>query len=179
MPELAYRTEPAGPRRNFWWSRNRFSVLVLLAAGLACLALGVTAQAQGKATQEKAAATDRGYKVVIHTKNPTVEMVAKDVAKLFLRKIKRWDHGELVLPVDLRDDHPARSAFTAGVHNKSVSAIQSYWQRMIFSGRGEPPQELENEALVLAYVKANPAAIGYVSGDTALGADVRELEITP
>lgn len=173
MPKLSYPTRPASLCRKLLRSRNRLPALVLFVVGLACLALSVAAQ-----KQEKAAATNKGFKVVIHSKNPVVKMAAKDVAKLFLRKIKRWEHGELALPVDLLDDHPARIAFTTSVHNKSVPAIQSYWQRIIFSGRGEPLQELETEADVLAYVRANPAAIGYVSGDTALGANVKELEIT-
>jgi len=146
---------------------------LLLALGLVGLALTVEVPAQEEPAEET-----KEYQVIIHTDNPVVEMSAKDIAKLFLRKIKRWDHDKLALPVDLRADHPARVAFTTHVHNKSVSAIQSYWQRMIFSGRGEPPREVGDEAEALAYVRANAGAIGYVSGDTPLGAGVKVLKIT-
>ncbi len=148
------------------------SKYLLLAVGLLGLSLSGEAPAQEEPAEEA-----KGYQVVIHTDNLVEEMSAKDVAKLFLRKIKRWNHGESVLPIDLRDDHPTREAFTTGIHNKSVSAIQSYWQRMIFSGRGEPPRKVGNESEVLAYVRATPGAIGYVSGNTALGVGVKVLKI--
>jgi ABC-type phosphate transport system substrate-binding protein len=39
-----------------------------------------------------------------------------------------------------------------------------YWQQMIVSGRGVPPAKTSDQD-VLAYVKANPGAIGYVGAD--------------
>ena len=65
---------------------------------------------------------------------------------------------------------PARAVFTKIVHGKPVSAIASYWQQQIFAGREVPPAEKAGDAAVLAFVKANPGAIGYISaGVTADG----------
>ena len=58
----------------------------------------------------------------------------------------RWDNGELVVPVDLVPRHPVRKVFTRAVHKKSITAIGSFWQRIIFSGRGSPPTEKASEA---------------------------------
>ena len=161
-----------GPAADGPAARPRHALLL----ALLCSAIGAAATAQERSAS---AGEDVGFKVIVHAANPVDAMPAKDIAKLFLRKVKRWDHGEPASPINLRAKHPARAAFTRGVHGKSVSAIQSFWQRMIFSGRGEPPEEKASEGEVLALVRATPGAVGYVSAAAALGTGVKELKITP
>ncbi len=131
----------------------------------------------GVSAQESApSAEDPGFKVVIHQDNPTTTLEPKTVERMFLKKWKRWEDGELVVPVN-QVDSAVRDAFTKGVHKKDVSAIMKYWQRMIFSGRDVPPRELSSDAEVLEFVKANRGAIGYVSSATELVEGVKELKI--
>lgn len=131
----------------------------------------------GMTAQEDASPADgTGYKVVINKDNPTESLDAKTVERMFFKKWKRWEDGELVVPVN-QVNSPVREAFTRGIHKKDVSAIMKYWQRMIFSGRDVPPPELESDAEVLDFVKTNRGAIGYVSSDTKLIDGVRELAI--
>ncbi len=122
---------------------------------------------------------DTTFQVVINATNPTTELPAGKVAKMFLKQIKRWDHGVRALPIDLEAKSAIRKAFTKSVHSKSVTAINSFWQRMIFSGRGVPPLEESTEEAVHEYVRANPGAVGYVATETALGNDVKKLRVTP
>jgi len=128
------------------------------------------------AQEGASSAADPGYKVVIHKDNPTQSLDSKTVERMFFKKWKRWDDGELVVPVN-QVNSEVREAFTKGIHKKDVSAILKYWQRMIFSGRDVPPLELANDTEVLEYVKANRGAIGYVSSATEIAAGVRELPI--
>ncbi len=123
------------------------------------------------------AKTEAIFQVVVNAKNPEVEMAAAKIDRMFLKKLKRWDHGERVLPVDLEAKSSIRKAFTKSVHGKSVTAIKSFWQRMIFSGRDVPPVEKQSEKDVLDFVGANPGAIGYVAAETALGDGVKQLTI--
>ena len=117
------------------------------------------------------------YKVIVNTSNPVSSMSKDQVSRLFLKKVIKWDNGQAVLPVDLPKNSPSRQAFSIQVHGKPVKAIESYWQQKIFSGRDVPPLEKSSDAQVLAYVKANAGAIGYVSGDTpAGGVKVIDLE---
>ncbi len=142
---------------------------------LAVLILAASIAAQEAPPPETVAT----FKVVANAANPTTELTAAKAARMFLKKIKRWDHGLRVLPVDMAPKSPIRVAFTRSVHGKSVEAVQSFWQRMIF-GRGEvPPEEKSSEEEILEFVRANPGAIGYLGGDTALGDGVKELTISP
>lgn len=127
-----------------------------------------------------------GFVVVIHRSNPITELKAKDVSRIFTQKLKRWpkdawpEDGKTApepVPFDQVEKSPVREAFTRAVHDKSVAAIKSYWQRIIFSGDGVPPLEVPDDAQMLAKVRADPNAIGYVAAGTPLGDGVKTLKI--
>ncbi len=154
--------------------------LFLQLVGVSLLGLvlsGTSTMAQEGAPDN--AGAEATFQVVVHAKNPTTEIATVKIDRMFLKKLKRWDHGERVLPVDLEAKSPIRIAFTKSVHGKSVTAIKSFWQRMIFSGRDVPPEEKQSEKDVLDFVRANPGAIGYVATETVLGDGVKKLTIAP
>ena len=62
-------------------------------------------------------------------------------------------------------------------NQRSVPAVKNYWQSMIFSGRGTPPPEAQLPDQVLAFVRADPGAVGYVPADTELGEGVKVLAV--
>jgi len=49
---------------------------------------------------------------------------------------------------------------------------------MIFLGSAVPAIELESDEAVLAFVRAQPRAVGYVSPGTPLPAEVKVLQIS-
>jgi len=120
----------------------------------------------------------RAFKVVVNEANPTDSLDKSSISKIFLKKTSRWENRVRVLPVDLPAQSPVRDAFSEDVLDKSVSAIKSYWQRMIFSGRDVPPPEVQTGAAVLQFVAANEGAIGYVAAETELIPGTEELEVT-
>lgn len=124
-------------------------------------------------------ASSPGYVLVIHADNPTTSLPRARVAKMFRHQIKSWQGLELpVVPVDQLESSEVRAAFTQGVHGKKVTSIEEFWIRMIFSGRGTPPKKLASDADVLAFVRSDRGAIGYVSSDTELGPEVKVLTVT-
>ncbi len=107
-----------------------------------------------------------GYKVIVNNANGTSSLAKKDLAQYFLKKTVKWSDGTPVVAVDQTEKSAARERFTLEVHGKSVSAVKSYWQQQIFSGRDVPPVEKATDAQVVAFVKQNPGAIGYVAEGT-------------
>ncbi len=137
------------------------------------------AQASASDAQPSDTSSEASFQVVIHAENPTTELPAATVSRMFLKKLKRWPHGVRVVPIDLQAKSEVRKDFTRAVHKKSVTAIKSFWQRMIFSGRGDPPPlEESSEEAVLDFVRSNPGAIGYVAVATPLGDGVKKLKVT-
>ncbi|MEY4549304.1 MAG: hypothetical protein RL685_5499 [Pseudomonadota bacterium] len=109
------------------------------------------------------------YVVVVNGKNPMTLVSRRLLSEVFLKKKTRWDGGELIRPVDQDAESAVRRRFTEHILNRSVSAVRSYWQQIIFAGRDVPPPELPGDVQVLRYVRQYPGAIGYVSAaaDTA------------
>lgn len=118
------------------------------------------------------------FVIIVHVANPTTNLEQSRVSKIFLKKIKSWEHGGRIIAFDLEDDSGVRSAFTQTIHGKSTTAIDSYWQRMIFSGRDVPPDKVKSEKEMIAKVAANKRAIGYVSAQADLPESLKVLEVT-
>ena len=123
-----------------------------------------------------AASTD--FVVVVHAENSTDSLTRSEVSKIFTKRIASWDNGQKIHPVDQESQSPVREAFSEAVHHKSVNAIKSYWQRMLFSGRDVPPAEKPSDQAVLEMVRREPNAIGYVSEGASLGSGVKAIKIS-
>jgi ABC-type phosphate transport system substrate-binding protein len=115
--------------------------------------------------------------VIVNGNNPVSNLSAPDVSRAFMKKLKRWPDGVDVVPVDLAEDSPLRESFSQEFHDKRSSAVKAYWQKMIFSGREGPPPEKSSSAEVVAFVRANRGAIGYVAAGTTLGSGVKVLYV--
>jgi ABC-type phosphate transport system substrate-binding protein len=129
---------------------------------LVVLLLSVSALADGPA-----------YRVIVHPSNPVTSLTRDHVADAFLKKTTRWPTGEAIRPVDLHGGAAVRQKFARDVLRRSLAAVRSYWQQLIFSGRNIPPPELDSDAAVVAYVLRYPGAIGYVSSE----ADIADAKV--
>ena len=154
------------PQRSISPRGKRLGLPALLA--LACLVLA----AGGSGAAEP-------FVVIVNAAHPAAKMSGEELSNLFLKKTAQWPQGGEVMPVDLAEGSGVRESFSHQVHQKSTAAVKAYWQKMIFSGREVPPPEKASSADVVAYVRANRGAIGYVAADTALSAGIKAIRLTP
>lgn len=143
--------------------------------GAAIVAIGLAAAPQALHAQ----AGEPAYKVVVHEKNAVGRMSRDELSRLFLKKSTSWSNGQSVAIVDRAEASEVRAQFTAHVHQRQVRAVKRYWQQMIFGGRAVPPPEKASDDDVLAFVRANPNAIGYVAATTPIGAGVKTVTVAP
>lgn len=122
------------------------------------------------------AAPEPAFRVIVNEQRAVTTLPKATVAAFFLKKSSTWPDGATAQPVDLTADAPARRAFSEAVLGRSVTAVRAYWQQRIFSGRELPPPEKGSDAEVIAFVRANPQAIGYVSASAELSG-VRALTL--
>lgn len=87
---------------------------------------------------------------------------AEDVQRLFLGKLKSFPGGSEATPVNQKEGQPAREQFNQAVLNKSESQLKAYWSQLVFTGKGTPPKELDNDDAIKALVASTPGAIGYI-----------------
>jgi ABC-type phosphate transport system substrate-binding protein len=121
-------------------------------------------------------ASAAGFKVIVNSSNSSTKISKTDLNAVFLKKMVKWSDGTPAAPVNQPKKSPVRDSFTTTVHGKSVAAVDSYWQQQIFSGRDVPPAEKASDAEVVAFVKANAGAVGYVS-DGAPTAGVKVVSV--
>jgi ABC-type phosphate transport system substrate-binding protein len=113
-----------------------------------------------------------GYKIVVHSSNPLTSVKKDEIARIFSKKSTKFSDGRKALPVDLPVDSSVRDSFSKGVLGKPASAMNSYWQQQIFSGKDVPPP-LKREDAVISFVLSNEYAIAYISS----GADTSGLKV--
>jgi ABC-type phosphate transport system substrate-binding protein len=117
-------------------------------------------------------AADQPFLVVAHPATPVTELSRTQLSRLFLKKSTQWPDGSSVRPVEPLA--PAlRQAFAHQVHDRTLADLAAYWNALIFSGRELPPLEKASDADLLAYVRATPGAIGYVTA----GADTAGVKV--
>jgi ABC-type phosphate transport system substrate-binding protein len=112
-------------------------------------------------------------RVIVHPEVAATKVDRKFVTDAFLKKRTRWGDDQLIRPVDLGASSSVRRRFSDDILGRSIDAVRRYWNQQVFSGRGVPPPQVENEAAVVEYVLTHPGAIGYVTA----GTDVRGAKI--
>jgi ABC-type phosphate transport system substrate-binding protein len=135
--------------------RSLVSRLAVFGAGVAVFAVATPAAAQE-------------FRIIVNAANSTTELPADVAIKVFLKQSLKFPNGTAAQPVDQGKASPVRVAFTRAVLGRPVTAVESYWQQQIFSGRDVPPPAKSTDDEVVAFVKANAGGIGYVSGGAAL-----------
>jgi ABC-type phosphate transport system substrate-binding protein len=144
------------------------SALAIAASSLALVTVAVLAIGE-----------TRGYIVVVNESNPKTSIATADLARVFLKTVKRWDDGRAVEPIDQSFESPVRAQFSRAVLGKTSGQVQEFWLRETYSGHEIPPAVRGSDTAVLEFVRANPGAIGYVSAGTSLPSGVKALTVNP
>lgn len=100
--------------------------------------------------------------VVVSAKSAITHLTAEQVTKLFLGKTATFPNGGNAVPIDQAEGSSIRNEFYSRIVNKTPSQISAYWTKIIFTGDGYPPKQLEGNLDVRNAVANNPNAIGYV-----------------
>jgi len=115
--------------------------------------------------QMQSLALDDELAVVVNSQHHT-QLSKQEIAQIFLGKSHHLANGDEITPIDHVEGKPIRQNFYRKVVNKEPSEIVSYWTRIIFTGKGHPPETAYNDDAVLEHVSSNPGSIGYVSADS-------------
>jgi ABC-type phosphate transport system substrate-binding protein len=99
---------------------------------------------------------------VVSAKSPVTTLTKSEVADLFLGRSYRFPGGMPAVPIDQDEGTRAREEFYATFAGKSPAQVKSYWAKIIFTGRGQPPRTVSSDAEVRKILAANPQAIAYI-----------------
>jgi ABC-type phosphate transport system substrate-binding protein len=113
-----------------------------------------------------AVSAQAGISVVGH---PSAQTLSKDqVSDIYIGK------DLSAKPVDLPESSTIRADFYKKVTGRDSSQIKAAWSRIAFSGKGQPPKEVADDAAVKKAVAGDPKAIGYINS-SAVDASVKVI----
>ncbi|MCC2616403.1 phosphate ABC transporter substrate-binding protein [Aestuariibacter halophilus] len=113
--------------------------------------------------------------MVVHPSNGA-DLSQTQVQRLFLGKEKKFSDGSAATPINLTNGHPLRESFDTEVIGRSSNQVAAYWSKLVFTGKGVPPKEMDSPAAVIAAVAADASAVGYVDAADVTG-DVKAISI--
>ncbi len=92
-----------------------------------------------------------------------------EIKRIFLGKQSSFADGSAATPIDQSEGSAPVEEFNQKVLSRSSSQLKAYWSKLIFTGKGKPPQKLGSDADVVKAVAAEADKIGYVNASAVDG----------
>lgn len=113
------------------------------------------------------------YVVVVNAANKAVVSM-DDVRKIYMGKVASFSDGSSAVPIMLNEGSLTRDLFSSKVLEKSDSQYIAHWAKMLFTGNGTPPLEVDSFDKVKQIVSSDPSTIGYVD-DSLVDASLKVI----
>jgi len=112
---------------------------------------------------------------IVHPDVADPAISADDAKSILLGNLTKWRSGPVIKLIVLTE---------GSVHEKTIKdytqrtpdQFDKYWKKKVFTGQGSMPAQAKTDAEVIAYVAANPGALGYVD-KTSVTDKVKELPV--
>jgi len=111
--------------------------------------------------------------IIVHPEN-TAKIDAKFVKNLYLGKVSKFSDGTAANPVILGDNEKMTQLFLKEIVKQKPTQFKRFWSKALFTGKGTPPQELENQLEMLNLIMTDRTAIGFIHADSFTN-DVRAV----
>ncbi len=113
--------------------------------------------------------------IICHKNVTETSLSESEITEIFLGKRVQWEDNSKIRPA-ITKDADLHKQFLKTYLKKSEKQYQNYWNRLVFSGQGTPPQRLDTEAELIQYVAETEGAIGYMNSTTT-AENVKILEV--
>jgi len=107
--------------------------------------------------------------VIVHKDN-NASLDKKAISKLYLGKSKKFDNGRTALLLNAAKGSPVRDEFNKKVIGRSSSQMNAHWSKLVFTGKGTPPKEIDSSSEIVSTVAENKDTIGYVESSAVTDA---------
>ena len=99
--------------------------------------------------------------VIVNPSNSS-EVSKSDIKRIFLGKNKSFSGGGKATVYYLAEGHAAREKFNKKALGKSSKQLKAYWSKLIFTGKGTPPDSIGEIADLIDIVSSEEGAIAYI-----------------
>ncbi|WP_021029194.1 hypothetical protein [Litchfieldella anticariensis] len=107
-------------------------------------------------------ASETDIVLVVHPSVQT-QSVTRDTARaIFAMRQRTWPNGQAIHVVVLPNRHPIHERFTKEVLGVYPHQLQLSWDRLVFSGTGQAPDQVSTPSDMLEHIATTPGAVGYI-----------------
>jgi len=114
-----------------------------------------------------------GFVVIAHEGVSASSLSAAALKDIYTGKTMYWEGGQAVVLVVPGDKADAALEQASGMN---ASAFKTFWQRLVFSGRGLQPKKADDSAGAVALVASTKGAVSVVPASTDLKG-VKKIEV--
>lgn len=107
--------------------------------------------------------------IVVHPSNAS-NFDKSLIKKIFLGKKKTFSNGRPAILLSIPPKTPVTEEFNKKVIGKSSNQVNAYWSKMVFTGKGTPPQEMPSASEIISAISTNPDAIAYIDASAVTDA---------
>lgn len=102
--------------------------------------------------------------LVVNSASGLSELNKTEVVRIYTGRYTVMPNGDRIAPYDHPVNSAIRARFYKSLLNKTVAEMNSYWARLLFSGRAKPPRQLSSSIAEMAeMLKNNRNAIVYMN----------------
>ncbi|MBI2383951.1 MAG: hypothetical protein HYV18_07770 [Gammaproteobacteria bacterium] len=117
--------------------------------------------------------------VIVNAAQPQASISRAFLRGMFGMRLRAWPDGTPVRVYVLGDDDPLHVEFSTEVLQTYPYQLRQNWDRLVYSGTGQPPIQVGSAEDLLRRVAETPGAIGYAGGvrPAALSGKVKVLNV--
>lgn len=104
--------------------------------------------------------------LVVHPDSPIQKLSKHEVINIYMGRFSVVGNSK-VSPIDLPSGQEERVQFYRLLVNKSTAEMNAYWSRLIFSGKTEPPLQVQSTQQLVRMLKEDKNALGYLDSSQA------------
>lgn len=106
---------------------------------------------------------DEGVTVVANQSVVQESIDRSTLRAIFGMRLRKWPSGGPTTVFVLPDQHPVHARFAKQVLNVYPHQLRRWWDRLVYSGTGQAPIEVEDQAEMLERVAQTPGGVGYTT----------------
>ncbi|MGJ0486544.1 MAG: substrate-binding domain-containing protein [Methylomicrobium sp.] len=114
--------------------------------------------------------------VIVNSANPQRKISQTGLNAIFNMHLRHWSDGSPITVYVFQDEDPLHKTFCKQKLHVFPHQVRRGWNRLVFSGTGQAPLQVETKEEMLKQISETPGAVGYLSGKD-LTAAVKILEI--
>ncbi|QPP48965.1 MULTISPECIES: hypothetical protein [unclassified Halomonas] len=107
-------------------------------------------------------ANERQIVLIAHPNVADTVLTRDTTRAIFAMRQRSWPDGQAVRVFVLPSSHPVHARFAKERLTVYPHQLQLAWDRMVFSGTGQAPSQVDSQTEMLERVATTPGALGYL-----------------